>query len=400
MRRLNRVLCFLLWVGIVLSPFAAGAGTPPDSEAARRAPVAVQRTLYKAQIYTERNQQDKALSLLQGFVRNHPDQNHCLVEFTMGNILYSQGHVAQALEHFRAAAKLDPEYGPAWVNLGQTAFEQNQYRLAAEALSRGYRTSEPRNPEHRYYSGVAFIMAKDYDQAIATLEPLVATTDTEPRKEWFQSLLHACVAGNRTSRAAEVIDRMLDLYGADPETWRLLYQFEANRGNYRGAAVAMTIYEYLTPLTRGEQILLGDLYININVPEQACKHYEIALAEGNATPAELERLASAYVAAHKPEKARAALRRGLHQAPTARLWSLLGDLDCMDENYDGALKAFRETARLDPGNGRAHLMMGYCALQLGRTREAVAALRKAAADPRQKKSAQRLLRQARATGSP
>ena len=37
--------------------------------------------------------------------------------------------------------------------------------------------------------------------------------------------------------------------------------------------------------------------------------------------------AAAWLAAHEPDRARAALRDGLAAGPTARLWSLLGDLE-------------------------------------------------------------------------
>ena len=46
---------------------------------------------------------------------------------------------------------------------------------------------------------------------------------------------------------------------------------------------------------------------------------------------------------------------------------------------------------MDEADGRAHLMMGYCALQSGNRKQAAAPLRKAAEYPKQKKVARRLL---------
>jgi tetratricopeptide (TPR) repeat protein len=83
-----------------------------------------------------------------------------------------------------------------------------------------------------------------------------------------------------------------------------------------------------------------------------------------------------------------------------KLWLLLGELHAMEEEYPEALDAFRESARLDPAAGRAFLMMGYSALQMGRKRDAIEALEKAVEYPRQKEDALRLLEQVRLMETP
>ena len=59
------------------------------------------------------------------------------------------------------------------------------------------------------------------------------------------------------------------------------------------------------------------------------------------------------------------VNRALEQEPTARLWSLYGDLNFMEENYEDAYEAYRKSAGMDPDGGRAFLMMAYCAMELG-----------------------------------
>jgi len=184
---------------------------------------------------------------------------------------------------------------------------------------------------------------------------------------------------------------MIERYGAEPETWRLAYQFEANRKNYKMAAVALTICGYLKPLDREEAILLADLYATIKVPVLACTHYENAFASG-ASPQEYERLASAYMAAHKGGEARKTLAKALKTKPTPSLWSLVGDLNYMEQDFEGAYYAFEESARLDPKDGRAYLMMGYCALQTNKKKQAADALQKAQGFPNQRKLAKQLLK--------
>jgi len=225
----------------------------------------------------------------------------------------------------------------------------------------------------------------------SVLEALASGEHGDPDKEWFQALLNIYLDLDREEQAERLLQKMMERYGAEPETWRLVYQFEANRENYKMAAVALTIYGYLKPLDRQEAILLADLYATIKVPVLACEYYENAFASG-ASPEEYERLASVYMAAHKTGDARKTLAKALKRKPTPSLWSLVGDLNYMEEDFEGAYYAFEESARLDPRDGRAYLMMGYCALQANKKKQAADALQKAQGFPKQRKLAKQLLK--------
>jgi tetratricopeptide (TPR) repeat protein len=187
---------------------------------------------------------------------------------------------------------------------------------------------------------------------------------------------------------------MLERFSSDPHAWMLAFRLAASNGDHRQAAIALTITSYLRPLTREEQLQLGDLYAAINVPAQAGALYEQALHEGG-TLQEMERLASAYIAARDTEAALRTLERAIEQQPSVRLYSLLGDMYYMEENYALAYQAYQQCSELDPGQGRAILMMGYCALEMGRFEEAVSQLELAADFPELEQTAKSLLKRAR-----
>ena len=63
----------------------------------------------------------------------------------------------------------------------------------------------------------------------------------------------------------------------------------------------------------------------------------------------------------------------------------------MDEDFEAALTAFDRATDLDPEFGRGWLMMGYCAIELGRPDEARRYLEKAAEFPDQAAGARSLL---------
>jgi tetratricopeptide (TPR) repeat protein len=372
-----------------------GAGGA-ENRAPRDLSLGAARVLYEAQQLIDRKEYEKAGRILEKFIEKHPKQDHCFIEFTLANALYFAGDKERSLARYQDAVKLNPAFGPAWVNLGQVAYDLKRYGLAAEALVEGFsRTKdeeEERNPNLLYYAAVAYILDGRQEKAAPILEALVAGEHGDPDKEWFQALLNIYLDLDDEKKAERLIEQMMVRYGDQPETWRLSYQFEASRQNYKMAAVALTVYSYLKPLTREEAILLADLYATIKVPLLACAHYEEAFASG-ASPEEYERLASAYLSAHRTGQARKTLTEALKHEPTPNLWSLVGDLNYMEEDFEGAYYAFEESARLDPKDGRAYLMMGYCALQSNKKKQAAQALEKAKEFPNQKKLARQLLEQ-------
>ncbi len=388
---MKTILLCLLLCGLL--PFSVADAKGAGGAATRDLSIGATRVLYEAQQLIHRKAYEQAARLLEKFIEKHPGQDHCYVEFTLGNALYFNGRKNESLARYQTAVALDPGYGPAWVNLGQVAYELKRYDLAAEALIQGFTRAEEKekNPDLLYYAAVSHIMGGHKEQAAPILEALVAGKHGDPRKEWFHALLNVYLDLDREGEAERLLSRMMVRYGDEPETWKIAYEFEVSRQHYKMAAVALTIYSYLKPLSREETILLGDLYATIKVPVLACAYYEDVFASG-ASPEEYERLASAYLSAHRTDEARRTLTEALKKRPTATLWSLAGDLNYMEEDFDGAYHAFEQSARLDPKDGRAYLMMGTCALQAHRRREAAEALNKAKGFPEQRKMAMQLLK--------
>jgi len=382
----------LLLVGTAGADAGQGEAEGAGNDATRDLSVGASRILYEAQQLIDRKEYEKAARILEKFVEKHPKQDHCFIEFTFANALYFSGDKERSLARYQNAVQLNPAFGPGWVNLGQVAYDLKRYGLAGEALVEGFARmeDEEKNPDLLYYAAVAYILDGQQKKAAPILESLVSGKHGDPDKEWFQALLNIYLNLDQERKAERLLDQMMQRYGDQPETWKLSYQFEANRQNYKMAAVALTVYSYLKPLTREEAILLADLYATIKVPLLACAHYEKAFASG-ASPEEYERLASAYISAHRTGQARKTLTEALKDKPTPNLWSLVGDLNCMEDDFEGAYYAFEESARLDPKDGRAYLMMGYCALQSNKKKQAAQALEKAKDFPKQKKLAKQLL---------
>jgi len=383
--------CFLLsalsFQLIALLSFSAWA----ESEAPKLTP-AVQKIVYTAQQAMEKKDYLKAQGCLKEFIEKNSKSPHYLVEFTLANALAVADKNTDALLHYRAAADLYPAFAAAWQNMGKIYFDLNQYDEAGDCLLKAYELNEKKESALLYYAAVSYIMAKKERKALPHLEYLVSGEAGAPKTEWLEALLKVYMDLKLKEKAFAVVLRLIDENGADPRWWKILAQLHLQQSDYKPAVAALTVHSYLTPLKKQDIMLLGDLINAIGVPLKAAEYYEKALILEN-NVGDYEKLASAYIAAHRPAKAIEVLDRALEKKPTSGLWFMMGHVLYEEENFDKAYDAFGHSVKHDPKMDQAYLMMGYCALQADRKDAAASAFQKACRFPRQEKTARELLRQ-------
>jgi predicted Zn-dependent protease len=350
--------------------------------------------LLEAQQQLEAGTPEKAVEILARYVNAHAkkDDNY-LMRYHYASMLVQADRRGDALAQYEKVVALEPKYDAGWLGLGETAYGLGQFKRASEALAQGYRVMTEKRPDVLYYSATAQVLAGDAPGALPVLEELISGQYGEPKFEWFRGLVGACLQAPNSVVGQKAVDQMLARYGTDPDAWFLAFQFAAGVSDYHQAAVALTVVGYLRPLSRQEQLQLGDLYAAVEAPAAAAGYYSEA-TQDTASASEVERVASAYLASYQSKEALEVLEKGLREHPTFRLWSLLGDLHVMEERYDQAQHAFEECIRMNPQETRPHLMLGYCLIELDRPDDALPYLTTAAADTEWADRAQMLIRRA------
>lgn len=382
-------LIFALLLSALSFELSASCPAWAESEAPKLTP-AVQKTVYTAQQAMEKKDYLKAEECLRKFIEKNPKKPHYLVEFTLANALAVADKNREALPHYRAAAHLYPAFAAAWQNMGKIYFDLKQYDEAGDCLLKAYELNEKKDPSLLYYAAVSYIMAKKETKALPHLEYLASGEVEPPKTEWLEALLKVYMDLKLKEKAFAVVRRLIDENGDDPRWWKILAQLHLQQSDYKPAVAALTVHSYLTPLKKQDIVLLGDLTNAIGVPLRAAEYYEKALNLSN-NVGDYEKLASAYIGAHRPAKAIEVLDRALEKKPTSKLWFMMGHVLYEEENFDKAYNAFNQSARIDPQSGRAYLMMGYCALRTDNKNSADAAFQRAARFPEQKKMAKKLL---------
>lgn len=375
----------LFWTPADLCAEATAPAPPPLTQAERK-------VLHQAQAAMAEKAYPKAKTLLRAHIAAHPDGAHYLVPFTLGNVLSMTGDPAAALAHYRAAAERAPKDAAIRQNMGKAYYDLEQFEKAGDSLARAHVLAGTTDPTLAYQAAVAYILAENTTAARVLLET-ITTEGAQPHKaEWFEALLKVYVDLKMPKRALALALRLIGRKGDSPRLWQALTHLYIEQQSYQEAAAAMEIYLALAPKDREAIRQLGDLYHMAGIPLQAARRYETLLTD-NATPSLYERTASAYMTARRTDKAAAILRRGLDHRPTARMWWLSATIHYENEAFEAAYEAFEKCAHINPGNARAYLMMGYCALQKDRLKDARSAFQEAARSTGLRTEAKKMIEQ-------
>lgn len=392
MRTLRATLTALVLTGPLAATSAAEEATP--METVETLPRDAKLALFEAQQALEEGKSEKAVDILGTYVRDHAKKNDSfLMRYHYASMLVQVDRREEALAEYERVVALEPRYDAGWLGLGETAYGLGQFQRAAEALKKGYQASAEKRPDVLYYAAAAQLLGGDAAGAVPVLEDLVSGKHGEPKFEWYRGLVSACLQAEDHTRGRKAVDDMIERFGTNADAWYLAFQFAASVSDYHQAAVALTVVGYLRPLTRQEQLQLGDLYAAVEAPAAAAGYYSAA-TQDTASAGEVERVASAYLASYQSEAALKVLEQGIQDEPTFRLWSLLGDLHVMESRYEQAEAAFAECVRLKPDEPRPHLMLGYCMIELGRPDDALAPLAVAASNEEWAERAQMLVKRA------
>lgn len=387
----RRELSGLLLSALICQIFILVPCLAAEKNKAPKMSVAVQNAVYDAQQKIKKKEYAGAGRRLLKYMEKHPHKPSYIVEFTLGTILTLEGKSNEALKHYQASAKLYSGYVPTWQNMGKVYFDIKKYEPAGDSLLKAYETGKKKESSALYNVAVCYIMAGREEKALPHLEHIVSGINKAPKAEWLEALLKVCVDLKLKKKGFEVINRLLDKDENDPRWWKILAQFYLQQNDYKNGLAAMTIYSYLTSINREDTILLGDLSSVVGTPLKAAEYFDKALSLSN-NPADYKKTASAYLAAHRPEKAVDILTLAIKKKPTHGLWFMMGQVFYQQERFDNAYNAFAQSAGLDAANGRSYLLMGYSALNMNKNGAAKKAFEKAAGFPKQRKAAKKALR--------
>ncbi len=374
MKKLLVLSCLVLGLAVCMG-LPAGAATDDraevqaEIESGADMPDRARRVLLRARTKREEGDAVGAARVLDDWLTGHPGRDHHLLRFERALDRLALDQPDSALADLQRAVEREPRFARAWLKLGETAYGQGRYILAAQGFGRGWGLTPEPDPELLHYQGVCLLLGGKADQAVAVLASLIRDHRSRAELDWYRALIAADLESTQPGAVASLLDGMVEDFASDPRAWILASEYASSRQQYKAGAVYLTVADYLEPLPADRLRRLGDLYAACGVPLQAARCYTRAVAsapvvaERDTSSVRLwredqERLASTWLAAHRPDAARAVLQ--------------------------AAVEA-------DPDFGRGYLLLGYSALQLDRPDQARKDLLKARSFAGQAEEASRLL---------
>jgi predicted Zn-dependent protease len=310
-----------------------------------------------------------------------------------------------------ATLESPPPPSPVEAEVGRirALMEKSQFAPALEGAQK-LRAVVPENRDVLYMTAVCQRYLHQVPEALATLERLEALHEGYPRL--YQERGHCYVAQRAVEPAVAAFERAVQLNGALPASWRALaalyrLQGEATRAEHAArelnklaalppalvtafsmfadgeiAQAERTVREFL--LTHGDHIeamrLLAQIGVKLDVLDDAELLLEHVVRAQPAYHAARYEYALVLLQRHKHVPAREQLERLLATDPSNRVYQTTHATICAGfGQVERALPMYQALLADAPEDADLHLSIGHVLKTLGRTAEAVAAYRAAAA---------------------
>jgi tetratricopeptide (TPR) repeat protein len=213
---------------------------------------------------------------------------------------------SERIRHLREAARISPDFDPAWLGLGRAYFSAQDYDQAAIAFGH-LRTDDPRALEADFYRGLALFYLGKYDQAedafsyVGTRLPLPEVVNNQA----------VCAA----RRGKDGVPLFLQAITADPNDAD--YHFNAALGFYRRNDVTNAQHQL-------------ELALKLRPADREAQQFAATLRSGTRPPAATAPPpAGAPTAAGSPQLPLERIKRGYNEASFRQAASAIEQMQAM-----------------------------------------------------------------------
>jgi len=304
----------------------------PDSRRAEPRNILLGEGTARRMLYFE----EEDIGVFQEAVSQYPDLANA--HAALSEVATSLGDHELALAESQNAVRLDPEKHHYWMRLGQELQRAGRGADAIKAMT------------------VALEKAPDNSNYHAALA----------------SALLSEASGLEKTRTASLEAIRLDAKNA--WAWTLLASVERQAGDSEAAARAAERSVALEPTSAWPHLALAESLHAMGRTNEALQILErTALLEMD--PGARSALARNLLACGRPERAREEALAATEQAPRSEAsWTVLAQVESTLEQWEPAVRAWREAAALDPDNSSLLVQLGRALVKSGRGDEALDAL--------------------------
>jgi len=214
-----------------------------------------------------------AAEQLQGQIN---DSSSPALIFILANLYFQDGKLEQAQKYYQMAVDKHPDFLRARKNLGLLYMQKQDFDNALKHLSTAIALGESDGRTNgligfAYLSGENYLAAESAYRDAIQMEPDVA--------DWQLGLARTLLATERYGEAASLFDTLIKANPDDPTLWLLQSNAYLGLNQPVKAAVNLETVRGMGAPKRESLLLLGDIYLNLEMPESALEVYQQALGE-------------------------------------------------------------------------------------------------------------------------
>ncbi len=300
-------------------------------------------------LYAEQSMYEKAIALYQRLLSFHPDQERVeRVYANMADAYAGMQRFEEAIDHYRHALDIDPEYIAAYLGLGRTSQARGQYD-SAERIYKLALESDPRNESVYNHLGNLYTMQGKYAEAIASFNHVLQQNPFSMNAYNGLGLSHAWKG--ETDKALKIYDQALKLNPEATIIRNSLGTLYMELGETEKAIVEFTTSLTATPENVEVRNNLGILYLRTEHYKEAAQEFMTCLKYQPNNPKFMSNMGNAYVYLGLYDEAIQMYKWTIEIDPSLFLtYRMLGDVCFGTGQTACAIEAYQEARQLQPQN--------------------------------------------------
>jgi tetratricopeptide (TPR) repeat protein len=298
-----------------------------------------------AKILTKLGREKQAVEYLYRALQLEPDWAEAKKHYSLGNLLWSQDKLSKAVNCFKVAIELQPDFFPAYYRLGELLTAKGLERQALTVYRQGIKAN-PQNPQFHFCLGQALAARQKWKQASNRYRHLLELAPDFAIGYYSWGV----VLGEQRQwlEARSAYQKAIDL---EPNYWEAYHQLGLVLQQQKLRSEALTAHQKvreLNPQFIPTYLELGVIYQELGEIESAIDCYRQSI---DLSP-EDSKLATTAL-----EKYQEAVAN--HPQPTADIYYALGKLLRARSNFNEAIAAYQQAIELNPKFQAAYIDLQY-----------------------------------------
>lgn len=283
-------------------------------------------------------------------------------DFILANLYYQEGNLANAEKYYRKAITKYPNFRRAHKNLGLLLVQSNKFSSAKESLSKALELGDV---DARAYGllGYCYLIEQLYYPSEAAYREAILM---QPKvSDWQLGLARCLIETEKHDEAIALFDSMLKKEPDNTDLWLLQANAFISKEDTLSASENLEMVRHMGKASVQTLSMLGDIYVNNQMPELALSAYleAIQMSQGN-PPQAIMRAAKIFVQSGSYEEAKELIQRirsrtgELKIEDELELLTLEARIARVDGDGERALELLTQIVERDALNGEALIELG------------------------------------------